>query len=359
MSSKTSGAAKESSSSSCGFFGFNVFVSEEQLRETIGFKTKDEHNKWLNPDRSLRMEGDNSQFGLLVGYWLSSIDTIRPTTLQALVTNSVDPSVDYGDLLNSTASDADVSADASRVTDELLAGVPDKASPNGLNSLIEEALHKARLSRLDNPEQPKRWSAAFVVSVIRGSAIHLGLEAMNGNDQMGVNKLLKITKLGAHRVYVVEAYNRMRNGITGTYHAFTARDHVPQVGDIIIQDPRKDIDISEVVAFNDISTGLANQNLHGDIVVEAYEDSDYVVTIGGNIGGPPREARGSVRRRCYPLDASRHLIINRVQQYVNEDDSGTLPSIPPTSNASGLGSHSTGRIFALLSPVQECNVIPG
>lgn len=197
---------------------------------------------------------------------------------------------------------------------------------------------------------------AFIVSVIRRSAIELGLESMNGDVLIGSNKLLKPSEFGAHRYYVLEAYYRMRNRITGTYHTFESRDRLPQVGDIIIQDRRHGIRINDVVVFNDIPTMLAVQiNLHADIIVETLDYSNEVVTIGGNLG-PQGGARGSVRLRRYPLDAGGHLIINRDVLYINEDDCGILPSIKAPSDPV-LAEHSTGRIFALLSPIQECHFI--
>jgi len=325
------------------------------LRETIGFNTNDEEAKWLNADNSHRTEGDDSQFGLLVGYWLSSYHKIRPSTLEALIRKAADTNIDYDALLNSTASDSDVSAAAFRVRAELLVGVPDKESPDDLIDLIEEALHKARSSHLDDPRNPKRWSAAFIVSVIRRCATELGLEGMNGEVPFGSNKLLKPSEIGAHRYYVLEAYHRMRNGITGTYHAFNAIERVPQVGDIIIQDRRHDIRMDDVITFDNIPFILATTiNLHADIIVENSDSSNYVVTIGGNLG-PNGGARGSVRRRHYPLDTNRHLIVNPDEQYVNVDDIDTLSSIKTLSTDSILAEHSTGRIFALLSPVQECH----
>jgi uncharacterized protein DUF2272 len=292
---------------------------------------------------------------LLVGYWLASYQIIRPTTLQVLITNAVDTGIDYGALLSSTASASEISADAFRVATELLVGAPDKESPEDLKSLIEESLLKARSSHLDDPANPKRWSAAFIVFVIRRCAIELGLEGMNGEVPFGSDKLLKPSEVGAHRHYVLEAYYRMRNGITGTYHAFNAIEHIPQVGDLIIQDRRHNISMNDVVTFDDIPRMLATQiNLHADIIVEKSDRFNYVVTIGGNLG-PAGGARGSVRRRHYPLDVNGHLVVNRDQEYVNVDDNGTISRIITGSSDSILTEHSTGRIFSLLSPVQECH----
>ena len=88
---------------------------------------------------------------------------------------------------------------------------------------------------------------------------------------------------------------------------------------------------------------------HGDIVVEVQPA--FVVTIGGNLGL-------SVRKRRYPRDARGMLVVDRRQLYAQEDDTGALAALPlPT--ALPLADHGTARIFALLSPVEECAAVPG
>jgi hypothetical protein len=183
--------------------------------------------------------------------------------------------------------------------------------------------------------------------------IGLGLEALAGGQHVGRDEYLFATS--AHREYVLRAYqNRFGpNPATGTYHAFRPTERTPQVGDIIVQDRRDTIGIADVVAFDTIPTTMASSiALHGDIVTEVPEAGGFVVTIGGNLGN-------STRRRAYPLDATSHLIVQRTQLFVQEDDSGVLPALPATSNAAGLSSSSTGRIFAILSPVVTCAAIPG
>jgi len=110
--------------------------------------------------------------------------------------------------------------------------------------------------------------------------------------------------------------------------------------------------INNVIEFDDIPTTLNSKyNLHGDIVVEVPNGADYVIAIGGNVGD-------SVKRRRYPLDANRHLVVDRTQLYTQESDSGNLPNLPEMDNSPGLHTRSTGRIFALLSLVRQCAAIP-
>jgi hypothetical protein len=77
-----------------------------------------------------------------------------------------------------------------------------------------------------------------------------------------------------------------------------------------------------------------------------------VVTIGGNVGD-------SVRRRRFPRDAATgRLAISRQQLYTQENNAGVLPALPPNTTQN-LHDHSTARVFALLSPVEECAAVPG
>jgi hypothetical protein len=194
------------------------------------------------------------------------------------------------------------------------------------------------------------WSAVFVVSCIRGTAIQLGLEAMSGSTHVGRDELFTATR--RHADYVLNAFNRRRNAQSGTYHAFAINERTPQVGDVIVQD-RQANNIDNVVDFDRIPATLAGgRGLHGDIVVEVPEGEDFVVTIGGNVGD-------SVKRRRFPLDANRRLVVDQVQLYTQEDDSGNLPDLPDTDASPGLHDRSTGRIFALLSLVEACGVVPG
>jgi hypothetical protein len=342
---------KEPLQERCGFFGSNVVVEEQDLRSAVGTSAQTERSKWLDATGNLLKEDKDSQFGLLVSCWLASQSAILPTTLTALQTNAVSSTTNYGQLLNNAASNAAVAAEAATVRAALLTGASDTTSPPNLNSLVEQALISARFSRLDDATRGP-WSAVFVVSRARDAAIQLGLETTSGSTQVGRDELLVGTS--AHRVYVLEAYRRRfgPNPRVGTYQAFKVSERTPQVGDIIVQD-RQVNDINTVLKYDDIPTTLTGgYALHGDIVVEVPDGADFVITIGGNVSN-------SARRRRYPLDANRHLVVDRVQLYTQESDAGNLPNLPDTNNAAGLNARSTGRIFALLSPVQKCAVVPG
>ena len=224
--------------------------------------------------------------------------------------------------------------------------------PPNLTNLVASAIVSANAS-LRDLDQTGPWSAVFVTSVIRNAAIHLGLEGVAGGTHTTIDEIL--TASSAHAVYTLAAYqNRFgTNPRRGTYQAFRPDERTPQVGDIIIQDRQKNLTFPNVVAFNDIPTTLADgRALHGDIVVEVPPDDDFVITIGGNLGN-------SVRRRKYPLDANRRLVVARTQLYVAESDAGVLPALPAVNNAAGLDAESTGRIFAILSPVELCATVPG
>ena len=336
----------------CGFFGpNNVLISEDSLREAIRVSTTNERLKWFDATGNVLKENQPSQFGLLVNYWLSRFSTIRPTTLQSLQAKAIDPVINYGQLLNANATDAQVAAEAARVRADLLVDAPDAGSPSNLNNLIEQSLISARFSHFDDPTRGP-WSAVFVTYNVRNAAIQSSLEALTGNTHVGQNILLKGSSL--HSDYVLEAYRRRfgPDGRNGTYHAFRISERTPQVGDIIVQDRRAG-SINDVVDYNDIPRALAGGlSLHGDIVVEVPDDVDYVVAIGGNLGN-------SVKRRRFPLDANRYLVVERVQLYTQEDNNGNLPTLPDTNTSPGLHTRSTGRIFTLLSPVKMCAVIPG
>jgi len=338
----------------CAFFGPNgVQVEEADLREAIRLNSDAERQKWFDTTAGKLLEEDNAaQFGLLVGYWLSRFSNIQPDTLTAIQANAVGSTVNYGSLLVNTTSDVDVAAQAAVVAPTLVNGVVGSNVPPNLTSLVESALVSANAS-LRDLENSGPWSAVFVSKVIRGTAIQLGLEGMTAGTHVGADELF--VGSNAHAVYTLAAYqNRFRSPAkTGTYQAFRPDERTPQVGDIIIQDRQKNLTIGNVVAFNSIPTVLANgRALHGDIVVEVPDGADYVVTIGGNLGN-------SVRRRKFPLDADRHLVVEQTQLYVSESDSGVLPNLPKVNNGAGLHVESTGRIFALLSPVEACAAIPG
>jgi len=113
-----------------------------------------------------------------------------------------------------------------------------------------------------------------------------------------------------------------------------------------VQDRRDGITAAAVTTLAALAAGLIT---HGDIVVEVQPG--FLVTIGGNVGD-------SVRRRRYPLNAQGMLVVDRRQLYAQEDNAGALPAVP-VQTARALADRSTARIFALLSPVEECAAVPG
>lgn len=350
---KLASTGQETLEQVCAFFGPNdVVVKEADLREAIRLRSESERLKWFSSSGAVIEEDVPSQFGHLVSYWLTRFSNIRPATLAALQANAVDPATNYGILTVKTTSDAAVATAAANVAAQLVNGVVDATIPPNLTDLVASAIISANAS-LRDLEETGPWSAVFVTAVIRGTAIQLGLEGLAAGQHVGSDELLKGSS--AHAVYTLTAYQNRFGAAPrrGTYLAFRTDERTPQVGDIIIQDRKKNLTFPNVVAFNNIPTALATgRALHGDIVVEVPDGADYVVTIGGNLGN-------STRRRRYPLDADRHLVVSRTQLYVQEDDNGVLGNLPVVNNAAGLNPLSTGRIFALLSPVDECAAVPG
>lgn len=329
----------------CGFFGPNdVVLTESQLRAAIASVTTSERDDWFDAAGNARQESDDVQFGQLVFYNLARQSDILPTTLTAMQAMAISGGVNYGNLLTAAATNAQVNNAATTVRNVLLAGAPNTNAPANLNNLVDQALLNARGSRFNNFS----WSAVFVVSCVRRTAIQLGLEAEVSGNHVGKNELLKAHE--GHRVYVIEAFNRRTSGTGGGYQAFRINERTPQLGDIIIQD-RQAANMANVVTFDQIPTVLPQgRELHGDIVVEVA--ADHVVTIGGNLSQ-------GVRRRRYPLDANGNLRVQREQLFTQESANGNLPNLPVVNNAAGLDGQSTGRIFALLSLVQVCAAIPG
>lgn len=341
----TTASLKQPLQQRCGFFGPNVVVSESDLRDAIRLAAQTERQNWFNAAGNALTETDNSQFGHLVRYWLARFSVILPSTLTAAQARAISGAINYGQLLNAAATNAVVNAEAARVRGDLLAGAPGLGTPANLNDLVEEALRKARGSRLD----VEAWSAVFVVASVRGTAIQLGLEAESGGAQVGRDELLLAHE--GHRFYVAEAYRRRFGPVRkdGTYQTFRVTERAPQIGDLIVQD-RQVNDIANVLGFDDIPTIAGGYAMHCDIVVEVAADN--LITIGGNLSN-------SARRRRYPLDANGRLVVARDQLFTQENSNGNLPAVPVVNAAPGLDTQSTGRIFALLCPVELCAVIPG
>ena len=329
----------------CGFFGpNNVALTESQLRTAIASVTTSERADWFDAAGNARKEDDDVQFGQLVFYNLARQSDILPTTLTAMQAMAISGGVNYGNLLTTGATTAQINNAVTTVRKALLTGAPNTNTPANLNGLVEQALQNAHGSRFDTFS----WSAVFVVSCVRRTAIQLGLEAEVSGNHVGKNELLKAHE--GHRIYVIEAYNRRMNGTGGGYQAFRINERAPQIGDIIVQD-RQARNIANVVTFDQIPTVLPQgRDMHGDIVVEVA--ADHVVTIGGNLSS-------GVRRRRYPLDANGNLRVEREQLFTQESANGNLANVPVVNNAAGLDGQSTGRVFALLSLVQVCAAVPG
>lgn len=339
----------------CGFPGSGRVVSESEMRDFIRIEAENERTAWIDAASNQLLEEDQDAiFGRLVAFWLSINATIPSDVLGALVAAATDAARNYGQILTDPVATATLNTEIARVQGELVAAVTQGTPPANLGTLIDTAIRRARLSRLDDPNFAF-WSAVFVATSVRRAAIAATVERVDGGIHSGANDLLvaSISHLG----FTKAAYER-RFGpgqMRGTYHAFRPDEREPQIGDIIVQD-RDAATVAGVLGFNAIPN-TAQRGLHSDIVVQANPGDDFVVAIGGNIGQGPT-GRESVRRRRFPLDANRRLLVRRQSRYSTEDAAQTLPALPADTNAA-LDGVSTARIFALLSPVEVCIVLPG
>jgi hypothetical protein len=259
--------------------------------------------------------------------------------------------VDYGVLVNDNhpvVANAALQAAKQRARTDLLAALPQPV-PAGLAGTVDGALGWARDSLLDD-EHRGAWSAVFIVACVRQAAIRLGIEGeADGGTHVGKDELLVATQ--RHSDFLVEAHRRRFDPAArgGAYHAFRIGERRVQVGDIIVQDRVESQNLQAVLLFDDIPDRARGRLLHADIIVEVADD--HVVAIGGNLGQ-------SVRRRRYPTTDGR-LVIDWNQLYTQETDGLHLPGLPAPHNANTLHLESTWRIFALLSLVEQCGVIPG
>lgn len=331
----------------CGFFGPNdVRRTEQEIRDAVVAQAVAEWNTWHTAAGAPRPEGDTGMFGRLIGYYLAAKGGILPDTLTAMQAAALG-GVNYAPLLAAGASAATITAQVTTIGGLLLAGVPGAALA-GLPGQVESAIRQAREANT-NQGDFRAWSAAFVTACVRGAQIAQGLEAVIGADRRHAGRDELLLAALTHAAYTVEA--RRRRAATmprrrGTHHAFRPAERAPQLGDIVVQDRRDGITAPQVATLAALAPGLFT---HGDIVVEVQ--ADFVVTIGGNVGD-------SVRKRRYPRNGQGFLVTDRRQLYTQENDAGVLPALPAQS-AQPLADRSTARIFALLSPIEECAAVPG
>jgi hypothetical protein len=330
----------------CGFFGpNNVRRSEAQIRAAVVARANAEWTAWHTTAGAPRLEGDAGMFGRLIGYYVAAKRTILPDTLLAIQAAALG-TINYTALLAATASAATIGTEVARIRGLLLATAPG-AGVTGLAAMVEDSIRQARQAHAHSGLF-RAWSAAFVSACVRGVGVAEGLEAVipPGRTHIGKDELL-LPAL-KHAAYTVEA--RVRRAATprrrGTYHAFTPAERPPQLGDIIVQDRRDGITAAQVVTLAALRDDAIT---HGDIVADV--DPAFVVTVGGNVGD-------SVRRRRYPRNATGFLVVDRQELYTQEDDAGTVPGLPAQSSAP-LAGHSTARIFAVLSLVEQCAAVPG
>ena len=331
----------------CGFFGpGSVRRTEQEVRDAVVARANAEWTAWHDTAGAPRREGEADMFGRLAGYYLGANGSILPDTLTAMQAAALG-GIDFTALLASTASAATIAAEATRIRGLLLAGAPG-ASDAGLATKVESAITQARQANKHSGAF-KAWSAAFISSCVRGAGISQGLEGVIGPGRQHVGRDTLLLAALMHAAYTVQA--RTRRAATtprrrGTYHAFTPAERAPQLGDIIVQDRRDGITAAQVAKLATLQSGVIT---HGDIVVEVRDP--FVVTVGGNVGD-------SARKRRYPRTAQGLLVVERQQMYTQETDAGTLPGLPSQTNAA-LAGRSSARIFALLSPVEECAAVPG
>jgi hypothetical protein len=329
----------------CGFLGPNdVRRTEQQIRDAVVTRTLFEWTAWHTTAGVPRLESDVGMFGQLVGYYLAAIGSIRPDTLTAMQAAAVG-GINYAALLAAGATAATIEREIVRIRGLLLAGAP--GATRSLHDPVAAAIRHARQAHA-NTGAFSAWSAAFVTACVRGAGIAQGIEAViaPGRKHIGSGKLLLASL--THAAYTIEARRRasMAPSHRGTYHAFTPVQRAPQLGDIIVQDRRHGISAEQVSTLATLSGGRLT---HGDIVVELQRD--FAVAIGGNLGG-------SVRKRRFPRDAAGLLVTAAPQLFTQENSAGVLPPVPAQSTQP-LAGQSTRRIFAVLSPVEECAAVPG
>jgi len=225
---------------------------------------------------------------------------------------------------------------------KIVAAAP-SGSVSGLDGAIEDALVKAH----DFSSDIDAWSAVFVGSCVRAAAITLKLEGMVASRHEGKDGLLAVSF--RHSEYIIAARGR-KKGKRGAYLAFEPKGRVIKKGDIIATDRAEEVTMTTRITLR----GLAGRrNLHCDIVcgVNTGGAQPYAETIGGNV-------THAVRRRRYPLTATGELIVSSTHLYLQEDDTGKFGTFSPLPTPpSVLKPRSTGRIFAVLSLVEGCDMV--
>ncbi len=233
-------------------------------------------------------------------------------------------------------------ANRKAVRGTIVAAAPSGSVP-GLDGALEDALLKAH----DFSSDIDAWSAVFVGSCVRAAAITLKLEGVVAGRHEGKDGLLAVSF--RHAEYVIAARGR-KKGKQGAYLAFEPKGRVIKKGDIIATDRAEEVTMTTRITLR----GLAGRrNLHCDIVCDVKTDGaqPYAETLGGNV-------THTVRRRRYPLTATGELIVSSTDLYIQEDDTGKFGTFSPLPMPpSVLKPRSTGRIFAVLSLVEGCDMV--
>lgn len=338
----------------CGYFTPTVpTVTTAAIRARVVAVARAEQTRWQTSANALRDESASVMFGDLVRYWLA--ESARIPAANLVVINARTPNTTYGATLLGAASiaPATVHNEARRIARLLIRSLPEPGTPANLETLVVNAIKAARRSKLNEIA----WSAAFINSCVRRAGMNLNLQALAGG---GEESLLKLSPLGRHWEYLLEAHRRRfgcRTGPTtfdaacrrtGTYQAFRISEFNPQAGDIIVQD-RNANTANALLTFDQIP-GLTGLDMHADIVVDVQPG--FAETIGGNVGD-------TVRRRRYPRTAAGALVVSQLQRFVAQNAKGSFPAMPAAAAAApaALPSESTARIVALLRPVQECRKV--
>jgi hypothetical protein len=192
----------------CGFFGpNNVRRTEQEVRDAVVDRAESEWTAWSNGAGGRRTEGEAGMFGRLLGYYLSAGGSTLPDTLTALLATAL--TTNYAALLAGGAAAAELPATLAAVTavrQALLVGAPGALAAS-LSDRINAAIRHARQAHFNSGDFAA-WSAAFVVTCVRGAGIAQGLEAVlsPGRQHVGRDALL----LGSltHAGYTIEARTR-------------------------------------------------------------------------------------------------------------------------------------------------------